>query len=146
MSQLNYPVSKDGMLVDVLIGLDHATSIALLAAGQPITAPIRARGVVDTGTDVTVVNASILHRLGIPVQYQTSTQTVAGSLGVRIFEVSLGITDFGDPSAPELVEPNLLVMEMTSALPVADVLIGLDVLLSCKLLLDGPARHFMLDF
>jgi hypothetical protein len=37
-------------------------------------------------------------------------------------------------------------MELPALLPGADVLIGLDVLLTCKLILDGPARQFTLEF
>jgi hypothetical protein len=41
---------------------------------------------------------------------------------------------------------DLLVTELAAQLPDADVLIGLDVLLTCKLILDGPGRTFTLDF
>ncbi len=37
-------------------------------------------------------------------------------------------------------------MELTTPLPVVEVLIGLDILLGCKFLLDGPARQFSLEF
>jgi hypothetical protein len=37
-------------------------------------------------------------------------------------------------------------MELPTPLPTANVVIGLDVLLGCKLLLDGPKRQFLLDF
>ncbi len=42
--------------------------------------------------------------------------------------------------------PTLLVMEALATLPDADVLIGLDILLNCKTLLDGPARRFTIEF
>jgi hypothetical protein len=45
-----------------------------------------------------------------------------------------------------LTWPDLLVTELTTVLPDADDLIGLDVLLQCKLHLDGPARQFTLEF
>jgi hypothetical protein len=37
-------------------------------------------------------------------------------------------------------------MDPLAILPNLDVLIGLDVLLTARLLLDGPAREFILDF
>lgn len=40
---------------------------------------------------------------------------------------------------------DLVVMELPSPLAV-DVLIGMDVIRTCKLLVDGPAQHFTLDF
>jgi Aspartyl protease len=147
MPRLIFPVLPDGLLVDVVIGLRGTITATLLASGQPITRPIRARGVIDTGTDRTVVSAAILHRLEVTPSHQASTQTVSGSLSVQLFTVSVGVTDFGDPAAPELVEPDLLVMELGTALPKKiEVLIGLDFLLGCKFLLDGPARKFALEW
>jgi len=146
MPKLIFPVLAQGLLVDVLIGLDRATTAGQLAAGQPITAPIRARGEIDTGSNVTAVSAALLHRLGVPIQFQSSTQTASGRLAVNVFEVSVGVRDFGDPAGQELVEPTLPVMELTTPLPTIEVLIGLDFLLGCKFLLDGPARQFTLEW
>jgi hypothetical protein len=139
-------VFSDGLLVDVVVGLDRATTLAQLAAGQPITAPICVRGEIDTATNITAVSTAILQRLGVPLQYQTTTQTAAGPVAANVFDVSVGIRDFRDPTSPELVQPTLPVMELKAALPVVDVLIGLDILLGCKFLLDGPGGQFSLEF
>jgi hypothetical protein len=146
MPRLVFPVLPDGLLVDVVIGLDRPTTVAQLAAGQLLTAPIRARGEIDTGTNVTAVSAAILQQLRVPVQFQSSTQTVSGRLAVNVFEVSVGVRDFGDPASPELVAPRLPVMELTVPLPTVQVLIGLDLLLGCKFLLDGPVKEFTLEW
>jgi hypothetical protein len=147
MPKLVYPILPDGLLVDVLIGLRGLTTASLLAAGQPITAPARARGAIDTGSDLTVVSTAILQQLGIAASHQGSTQTVSGILSAQLFKVSVGISDFGDPGAPELVESDLLVMELVTALPKQiEVLIGLDILLGCRFLLDGPGGQFSLEF
>jgi hypothetical protein len=145
MSKLVFPVLPDGLLVDVLIGLDGDTTTAQLTAGQPITAPVRACGEIDTGSNVTAVSAAILQRLGIPIQYQSTTQTVSGSLSVGVGKVSVGVRDFRDPTSPELVEPTLSVMELKTQLPKVEVLIGLDFLLGCTFVLEGPARRFSLE-
>ena len=105
MPKLVFPVLADGLLVDVLIGLDGALMLAQVAAGQPITAPIRACGEIDTGSNVTAVSSAILQRLRIPIQYQATTQTASGSLAVNVFRVSVGIRDFGDPRAPNWWNP-----------------------------------------
>ena len=147
MPQLVYPIDPDGLLVDVVVGLRGLTTARQLAAGQPITAPLRARGAIDTGTDVTAVSAALLQRLGVASSNKKTTQTVSGQLTVQMFVVSVGVTNFGDPAAPGLVEPDLTVMELVTVLPRAiEVLIGLDILRSCKFLLDGPAGWFSLDF
>jgi hypothetical protein len=145
MPKLVFPVLPDGLLVDVLIGLDGATTVALLAAGQPISAPLHARGEIDTGSNMTAVSAAILRRLGAPIQYQTTTQTASGSLAVNVVEVSLGVRNLSDPTGPELVESTLRVMKLTTPLASSEVLIGLDSLLGYRFLLDGPTRRFSLE-
>src|SRR5262249_52099963 len=78
MPKLVFPVLPDGLRVDVVIGLDRATIDSQIAAGQPITAPISTLGEVDTGSNITAVNAALIRRLGVPRQYQTTTKTAAG--------------------------------------------------------------------
>jgi hypothetical protein len=146
MPQLDFPVDKDGLLVDVVIGVDGATTVALMKAGRPLPIPVRARAAIDTGSDVTAVSTAILRQLGVPASQQATTHTVAGPLAVDLFEVSASVTDFAIPGAPGPVEANLLVMELSSGLPVIDVLIGLDMLLRCRFVLDGPGRRFSVDF
>jgi hypothetical protein len=119
----------------------------LLAAGKPPVPPVQAGGLLDTATDHTVVAAGVLQQLGMSPVSTTSTHTAGGTVTVRLFRVSLGITDPTQPAgAPWLTEPDLLVTELSAILPDADVLVGLDVLLDCKLVLDGPGRWFTLDF
>ncbi|HEY1378216.1 MAG TPA: aspartyl protease family protein [Gemmataceae bacterium] len=146
MPRLGFPIVPDGLLVDVLVGWNQPATVAALAAGGPIALPVRARGVIDTGTDITAVGTAVLRQLGLAVVRQTTTQTAAGSVSVNLYRVGLGITDFADAGAPELVEPNLLVMELAAAPAGIDVLIGLDVLLGCHFSLDGPGRRFAIDF
>jgi hypothetical protein len=147
MPRLVYPNDPNGLLVDVLVGLRGLTVSGLHATGQPIPPPLRARGAIDTGTDVSAVSAPLLHRLGAAPSYQKTTHTVSGLMSVQMFVVSLGITDFGDPAAPELVESDLTVMELVTVLPQAiEVLIGLDVLRSCRFLVERPGGWFSLEF
>ncbi len=45
-----------------------------------------------------------------------------------------------------LTRDDLLVMELIDPPPDVEVFIGLDILLDCRLLLDGPGGYFTLDF
>jgi hypothetical protein len=58
----------------------------------------------------------------------------------------VGIRNLADPTDTELVEPQLLVMELTRPLPNVEVLIGLDILLGRRFLIEGPARRFSFEF
>jgi hypothetical protein len=144
MPQLTFPVSPVGLTVPVWIGLSGTVTKVLYGAGRPISPPVQARGLLDTGSDVTAVASWLLQ--GLPVTTVTTTHTAAGLVKVNLYEVSLGITDPVQPASPWLTEPDLLAMELAAVLPDVDVLIGLDVLLRYKLLLDGPARQFVLEF
>jgi hypothetical protein len=131
----------------VWIGLDGQATAALRAAGLPIPAPVQARGLIDAGSDVTVVASWILRQLAVPIASSGSTHTAAGQINVKLYTVSLGITDPAQTAgSPWLTQSGLLVMEALAVLPEADVLIGLDILLDCKMLLDGPAQRFTLEF
>jgi hypothetical protein len=145
MAQLTFPVTAAGLAVPVWIGLDGTTMTALHKAGHPIPAPIQACGLLDTGSNITAVAAWLLQKLAVPSTSMTATQTVGGTVKVKLFKVSLGITDPTQPG-PWLMEPDLIVMELPLLVPDVDVLVGLDVLLKCKLLVDGPARSFTLEF
>jgi hypothetical protein len=145
MPQLTFPVTAAGLAVPVWVGLDRKASTARLRAGQPIPPPVQARGLLDTGSDVTAVLSWVLQRLSIPPATTTSTYTAGGSVTVNLYEVSLSITDPSRP-APLLTFGSLLVSELAAVLPDADVLVGLDVLLQQRLVLEGPGRQFTLEF
>ena len=146
MPRLTYPVIPAGLAVPVLVGLDGKTSAALHAAGRPIPPPIPARGLLDTCSDLTAVSAWLLQRLAIAPATTATTLTAAGPVAVRLYEVSLSITDATAAATFLLTAPDLLVSELTAVLPDADVLIGLDLLLRGQMLLNGPTRLFTLDF
>jgi gag-polyprotein putative aspartyl protease len=146
MAQLRFPTTRTGLIVRVWIGLSGRETMVLLAAGLPIPPPIQGLAFLDTGSDVTAISARCLQSLGIAPTMSTSTTTAGGPVQVRLFEVTLSITELTYSTTAWLTEPDLLVMELPASLPGGDGLIGLDVLLSCKLLVDGPAGHFMLDF
>jgi hypothetical protein len=146
VSRLTFPVVPEGLAVPVWIGLPGRATAQLVAAGQPVPAPVQARGLIDTGSDRTCVASALVHRFGLPPAMQTSTTAVSGQIPVNLYEVSLSITDPATAGAPMLVEPDLLVMELPVALKNVDVLVGLDVVLECRLLIDGPARSFTIDF
>jgi hypothetical protein len=147
MPTLTFPIQPDGLVCDMLVGLDGNTTAALYAAGQPILAPARCRALIDTGTDVTCVAATALRGLGLntPARRRT-THTVGGQIAANLFSVSVGVKDFRNPAIPMLVVPTLLVMELLGAPPNLDALIGLDILRTIRLVVDGPGGVFTLEW
>jgi hypothetical protein len=54
MPHLTFATSPDGPALQVLIGMDGPRMAALLAAGRSIPPPCTVRGLVDSGTDITL--------------------------------------------------------------------------------------------
>jgi hypothetical protein len=144
MATLTFPVDPAGLLVDVAVNLEGALLVPLRSGGGG-PSPVQGRGLIDTGSDVSAVALPILQRLAIPPVQRTTTQSIGGSLPVNLYRVSLHILDARNIGQPWLSQPALLVMELAYGFPF-DALIGLDVLLTCKTLVDGPARRFTLEF
>jgi hypothetical protein len=145
MAQLTFPIPATELWVDVRVNLPAPDLALRRAAGLPAPASVPARGEIDTGSNVTAVAPWVVRQLGLTPLASGTTQGVGGSVGVRLFRVSLSILDASRPHLPWFVQPDLGVMELTASLPV-DVLIGMDVLLGCRTLVDGPARTFTFDF
>src|SRR5437016_3263494 len=109
MPHLVFPIVPDGLCVDVMVNLDAATLVPLRSRGVGPT-PVQARGLVDTGSDITAVALPILQHLAVPVSQQTITQAVGGRVPVQLYRVSLHILDFGNPGGPWFSQPSILVM------------------------------------
>ena len=139
MDKLTFPITPDD---DLVCGVS-----ALVAAGQPVLRPIHGHALIDTGATKTSVSSSILRKLGLNVPtVQTTTMALTGSVRVDLFEVGVCIIDGANPSAPMHVLPDLLVMELPAPLGQVDVLIGMDILLTTRFVLDEHAPiQFELD-
>ena len=146
MPQLTFAILSGELKLSVVIGLSGQEAAKSLATGRPIPTPIWANGFLDTGSNVTCITKDILQRLPLLSAGQTKTRTASGQVSVNLFEVSLSIPPAGNLPGPMLTRPNLIVMELLDPIPDVDVLIGLDILLDCRLLVDGPGRQFTLDF
>lgn len=106
--------------------------------------PIPGRALIDTGSDISAVSSSILQQIGVPSVAHATTHGIGGPLAVNLYEVGLHILDARNSSLPWILHPSLVVMELAPGVAF-DVLIGLDVLRTCKLILDGPCGQFTLD-
>jgi len=145
MAQLTFPIATAELLVDVRVNLDASSLLEIRSAGRSAPTSVAARAFLDTGSDVTVIAPDILTQLGLLPSYYTTTHGISGLIQVGIYRVSLNVLDPNQPHILGFMQPDLLVMEMPSPLPV-DVIIGMDVLLGCRMLLDGPAGVFSLDY
>ncbi len=144
MPHLTLALTSDGLEMAVMIGLTGKDIADLVATGQPVPRPILLRGVIDTGTNITVVAAAALSPFGLLPMGSGMAHTVSGSQPARLFEVSFSIPAVGRLTAPFLVLDRLEVMEWTAPPSGIEVLIGRDVLADLLTILDGPRQQFTL--
>jgi hypothetical protein len=146
MPTLTFPLQPDGLWVPVLLGHDHAALKAKQASGQSVPMPLKCRGFLDTGTDVTGVAPWIITSLGLTSFNKTTTQTASQQVFVTLFEVSLSNYDVNAPAGSSLTRPQGEVLQLPHNLPTVDVLIGLDLIAQIVLHIDGPIQTFSLTW
>jgi hypothetical protein len=145
MPQLTFPISARELIADVRVNVSAADMAQLYANRRAAPSPVVARGELDTGSNVTGVSAAVIQRLALVPHGRSSTTGIGGNVTVQLYRVSLSVFDPANPLVPWFVVPDLEVMELPPSVR-SDVLIGMDVLLECRLFLDGPARTFTLDY
>jgi hypothetical protein len=127
------------------VGLSAAEAAKLVQSGQPVPPPVPVRALIDTGSDRTAVAPGIIRQLGLQPLIHGMAHTAGGSFQVNLYCIGLTIHGPTRGAGAELSLSDLLVSELTVALPF-EVLIGLDVLRECLLVLDGPGSQFILAF
>jgi hypothetical protein len=139
-------MKADEPTLPVAVWLNALEARAAQAAGLPLPGLVWGTGFLDTGTNVTCVAAAVLRQLGLQSVGQGGSHTARGLVVANLFEVSLSIPTPGPRPGPMLTRDTLRVMELSDPIPGVEVLIGLDILLACRVVLDGPGRQFTLDF
>jgi hypothetical protein len=144
MPRLTSPFGPDGLLVPAFLGLTAADLAAAQAAGAASPGVLQVRGMIDSGTTVTAVAPSVLARLNVPPGPAVQTTTAAGSVQVRLYQVSFTIYDLA--SGVTLAWPDWTVTSLLHDPDDVDVLFGLDLLREVVLIVNGPGQTFSLDF
>jgi hypothetical protein len=145
MPTLTFSVQPDGLLVDVMIGMDAAGCQYLQQSGRPIPRSVLVRGIMDTAADATAVAPRALQALGLPLYGSAQTATAGGLMNVGVYEISLSILP-ATGTATMFTAPRLVVTELIHAAPGIEVLVGLDVILQGIFNVDGPGRVFSFTF
>jgi hypothetical protein len=145
MAQLTFPIVTGELRVDVRINLSAPTWRQFTPTASPRLrlfwhAPHSTPAVTPQGC-----LPRYCRQLPLAPTRQSNTQGIGGQVSVDLYRISLSICDAAQPHLPWFVQPDLLVMELPPGFWV-DVLIGMDVLLNCRTLIDGPGRQFTLDF
>ncbi len=138
----------EGALVQIQIGLGASQVQGLRAALRPVPAPLNARAIVDTGAEITSVDSSLIQALGSPVRGTILANLPAhGGLNVGfLYDAGLAIVHPSGKPRNDLVIPDMPVLELSLAFLGYQVLIGRDVLASCRFLYHGLSKRFRLAY
>ena len=132
-------------VIALYIGISAAAPAELFTARLAPTA-LSVRALVDTGASRTVVEERFVAELGLDatgeIPFRSAT-TGAHAVNGKLYAVSVASAD----SAAGILAPNLeiVAVEDLSAFEV-QALLGRDILNSCVLLYNGPARTINLAF
>src|SRR5689334_19033613 len=130
MPTLIGPLTPEGALVDVHIGLSASSVQALRTALRPVPPPSSARALLDTGAEITCVDPSVIQTLALPPGGWTFVNLPAqGGVGIAaLSEAGLTVLHPSGNARDHLVVGNLNVYEVPLAGLGYQALIGRDVL------------------
>jgi hypothetical protein len=146
MPTLTGPITADGAVVSILIGVSEARRRALLRVGFPVPAPSVLRAVLDTGSFITLADEPAIMALGVTFHNQQQFFTSATGVTPHVRDVyKLSITLLDDGGAPLAYWPSVDVLPAVF-LPTDAVhgVIGRDLLGTAVLHFDGRAGAFTL--
>ena len=144
MPTLTGPITADGALVNVLVGVSEARRQALLRVGFPVPAPCAVRAVLDTGSFISLADAQAITPLGVQPyrQRQFLTSTTGATPHVRdVYDLSVTLLD--DAGGQLAYWPSVDVLP-AAFLPTDAVhgVIGRDLLATAILHFDGKGGTF----
>lgn len=146
MPSLTGPITTDGAVVSVLIGVSEVRRQALRRVGFPVPAPSAVRAVLDTGSFISLADESAIAPLGVSPFDQRQFLTSATGATPHVRDVyKLSVTLLDDGGATLAYWPSVDVLPATF-LPTDTVhgVIGRDLLASAVLHFDGKGGSFSL--
>ena len=138
----------DGAFVEVQVNWSAVQARQLRQAHRPVPPALDARALVDTGAEVTCVDAVLIQQLGLPLA-QLALANIPALGGLRVgAHYHGGMTIVHPSGAPgaSLTVADLLILEVPLGGLGYQVLIGRDVLTRCDFLYRGRRQRFALRY
>jgi hypothetical protein len=142
------PLTPDGPLVDVLLGLSSTEIMRLRYAGQAVPQAVQMRALLDTGSACTCADVGALTTLTLPiVGFCFINAPALGGLGVAP-QHDAGLTVLHPSGRPKdnWILKDLPVADLQLGALGYDMLIGRDVLDQGALLYNVPPGQFTLTY
>lgn len=145
MPHLTLPVTSDGPVVDLIVGVSAARELALKQAGKARPSPISLRCLIDTGATGTCLDSHAIAPLGLtPTGTMLITTPSTGKKPHVCETFDVGIT-FYHPDSSRFFGTVPIVAIDFSAQSIHGLL-GRDVLANCLFVFDGAAKTFSIAF
>ena len=146
MPTLTGPITADGALVSILIGVSEARRQVLGRVGFPVPTPSTVRAVVDTGSFISVADARAIAPLGVAPYDQLRFFTSATGLTPHVRDVyKLSVTLLDDSGATLAYWPAVDVLPgVFLPTDVVHGVVGRDLLAMAVLNYDGKGGAFRL--
>ena len=139
------PISRDGAVIDVFVGVPNARRHALVHGSILIPTPITVRAVIDTGAAITGFSPSLFGRLGLTaVDSITVRPPVGPPQPTDRYKVSLYFV--ADGTQHLFAEAPVIAADGFEPSEEIQGIIGRDVLDHCSFQYWGTAREFQFAF
>jgi hypothetical protein len=149
MPAITGAIQHDGALVSVEVGLGSAAASAIRAQLKPVPPAIHKTALIDSGAEMTTLDSALINQMQqqLGLKYLTVTPSSAPALGFSglavVYPISFVVIH---PAGQHLVMRTLLVQELPIAQLGYDILIGRDLLASCRFVYDGRSGQFELSY
>ena len=147
MPRLDVPIGPDGPIIDVSLRIGAEHEEALVSRGLSVASPCSVPGLVDTGARVTAINLALARSLSLPVHdWQALRSSVLGEedreAPIYVVRMTFGPIDSQDRPRWRTIRA----AGVTVVSPGAMVLIGQDLLASCRFTYDGRKGRLMMSY
>jgi len=146
MPVLTFSKSQLGPILEVSVWPGTEAANQLRHAGKDVPQPSQLMMLVDSGSEGSVIDESLIRPWNTPYVSSAWAATIAGRKPVQQYEVALSIR--GQPGQPAWNIPSLLVSARQSpftGMPYLG-LIGRDILDRAVFVFNGPAHHCTLAY
>ncbi len=147
MPRLNVAFGPGGPIIEVRLQVGDEDAERLVADGSPIPPRCCVAGLVDTGAERTAIERSLLDWLGLSACGSVDLSSSVLGYEVRKAKVYRVQMTFGSLEAPNPPKwRTISAVGVTLVFAEATVLIGRDLLATCRFTDDGRKSRFMMSY
>jgi hypothetical protein len=147
MPRLEVPIGPNGAIVEVRLMVVSDDARDLAAAGRPVPPPFSVQGLIDTGAELSAIQQTLVDWMGIPFfRFVEARSSVLGdeSRLAPVYRIQMTFGPLEAPDPPKWRTIEAAGVHIVS--PGASVLIGRDLLATCRFTYDGRKQRLMLSY